>query len=77
MIIDLILDRKDGVPYDPRKFYYEILGYENTFNFDFSISETLDYGSELDVKNTLKKYIKTQGYNEDINQYIDSVNWLK
>lgn len=27
MIIDLILDRKDGTPYSPRKFYHDTMAY--------------------------------------------------
>ena len=56
MIIDLILDRKDGHEYNAREFYYEVLEYESTFNFNRAISRAMDYGTENDVK---KRYVIT------------------
>jgi hypothetical protein len=77
MIIDLILDRKDGIAYNSRKFYYEIMDYEHIFFSDeYKISKALDYGSETDVKSALCNYITENQYNEDICNYINSVNWL-
>ena len=76
MIIDLILDRKDGIPYNPKKFYNEILEYEQNFFPGFPISGALDYGENEDVKRELKKYIIEQEYNPQINDFIDSVDWI-
>ena len=76
MIIDLILDRKDGKTYDVYAFYHNVRQYENIFKFDPDISIALDYGSESDIKEALKRYISKQGYNPNINNYIDSVNWI-
>ena len=80
MIIDRILDRKDGEPYDPREFYYDMLEYEHTFDFEGSgikISKAMDYGEEEDVKRELCKYIDMMHYSADIKDYIKSVNWLE
>lgn len=71
MIIDLILDRKDGVEYSPRKFYNEVTNYLN-----LDIAEALDNGTEEDVKRELCFYIIEGGYNPDLCEYINSVNWL-
>lgn len=63
MIIDLILDRRDGKKYDPREMYDEVRDYESL-------------GEEPDVRRALKYYVKVNGYNPDICKYIDSVKWL-
>lgn len=76
MIIDLILDRKDGEPYNPKDFYTNVLAYEDTFNFEPAISKAMDYGEEEDVKRALCDYINRQNYNPSICDYINSVNWL-
>lgn len=76
MIIDLILDRKDGVEYDERDFYHDVRRYEETFNFEPSISLAFDYGFNEDIKEALCKYIDENEYNEDVKDYINSVNWL-
>lgn len=74
MIIDVILDRKDSGYYsndDTRLIYLHALN----FKFDY-LSQALDYGTEQEVKVALKRYIVENGYNEDICNYIDSVDWL-
>ena len=76
MIIDLILDRKDGHEYNAREFYYEVLEYESTFNFNRGISRAMDGGTEQDVKKALCDYVISQRYNTEICTYINSVNWL-
>ena len=73
MIIDLILDRKDGKPYNPKHFYQEVLHYLPTGE---GIAVALDRGEEKDVKATLKEYIRKNEYNRDICTFIQSVNWL-
>ena len=77
MIIDLILDRKDGTPYDPKEFYNDVMEYESVFNLDRSISSALDYGDEKEVKKALCDYIINQGYNKNICNYINDVRWLE
>jgi hypothetical protein len=71
MVVDCILDRKDGSPYNPREFYQDMLAYEAN-----DISRAMDEGTEEDVKKALCDYIKFNDYNPAICDYINSVNWL-
>ena len=86
MIIDLILDRKDGLmsyiengklitytEYSPKKFYNEVIQYGE---IGWDIAAALDSGEEEDVKRTLCDYIKEEEYRLSICDYIKSVNWL-
>lgn len=77
MIVDLILDRKDGEPYDAHDFYVNVMGYEAIFGMDFSISRALDIGTNKDVQKALCDYIEDNGYNPDIKNYIISQEWVK
>jgi hypothetical protein len=78
MIIDLILDRKDGAEYVPRDFYNAVCEYEDIFeSLGFNISRAMDGDSELSVKKVLCEYIINNGYSIDITEYIYSVNWLE
>ena len=76
MIIDLILDRKDGQEYSSREFYYDVMEYESIFHLNYEISRAMDYGTENDVKKVLCDYVIDQDYNPEICDYINSVNWL-
>lgn len=76
MIIDLILDRKEGVMYTPKQFYNDVMVYESLFDMGYPISRALDYGNEKQVKKALCDYITNNGYNENIKKYINSVKWL-
>lgn len=73
MIIDLILDRKDGENYTPKQFYNDVMNYGK---IGFDIAEALDSGEEKDVKEKLCQYVIDNDYNEEICKYINSVNWL-
>lgn len=73
MIIDLILDRKDGIHYEPARFYYGVMNYGEV---GFGITAAMDGGTEEDVKRELCKYIIDNEYNPDICRYINKVNWL-
>ena len=42
MIIDLILDRKDGQEYNAREFYYAVMEHESTFITNRKISRAMD-----------------------------------
>lgn len=79
MIVDLILDRKDGVPYNAKKFYNYCR--EETSIFKYYIGEkitlAMDYGTNEDVQEALCAYILDQNYSPDICDYIRSVNWLR
>lgn len=77
MIIDLILDRKDGQPYNPHSFYNRVMGYGETFpELSYPIADALDGGNNEDVKKALCGYIKSEGYNPDIINYVNANNWL-
>ena len=78
MVIDYILDRKNGSPYNAGDFYRYAMKESNCFNglFD-ALIRAMDFGEEEDVRNALKKYIKEQGYNMQICKFIDSVKWLE
>lgn len=78
MIIDLILDRKDGKKYNPREFYNGVVGYWGTFQDDvmLKIADALDGGTEIEVKRSLARYIIEHEYNLEIIDYIKSVEWL-
>lgn len=77
MIIDLILDRKDGEPYDAGMFYWGVFNYIEVFReLAMPITRAMDDGTEKDVKHALCDYIDKCGYNADIKTYINSVDWL-
>lgn len=76
MIIDLILDRKDGEPYEARKFYRDIMEYEGIFEMFLNILSAMDYGTNEDVRKALCNYIEWGGYNPSIKEYIASQDWL-
>ena len=75
MIIDLILDRKDGDPYNARKFYHEVMEYNFDNAFDY-ILKAMDEGTDYDVKKALCKYILDQDYNIEIMYFILSNKWI-
>ena len=77
MIIDLILDRRGGVAYDPQQFYFDVLEYRDIWpELSDPITQALDGGTEEDVKKELCKYVTENGYNPEICDYINSVSWL-
>ena len=51
MIIDRILDRKDGEQYSPKQFYFYCMGYMDGIGDD--ITRAMDYGTETDVKKSI------------------------
>lgn len=75
MLIDLILDRKDGDKYVVRDLYdyvsdYDIPDYQ-------AVARALDAGTEADVISALCDYISHENYNPEICNYIYSVKWLE
>ena len=74
MIVDLILDRKEGHPYKAKEFYDNVMAYEE--GTDYNISRALDSGTEKDVKKALCDYIMGS-YNPKICNYINKVQWLE
>jgi len=78
MIIDLILNRKDGQKYSAREFYHDVMGYADIWpSLANPITRAMDGGEEDDVQRELCKYVTSQGYNPDICDYIRSVKWLE
>lgn len=73
MIIDLILERKDGEPYNPEQFYRDVSEYGD---IGWDIARALDAGTENQVKQALCQYIDNQGYSEHIKDFVNSANWL-
>ena len=73
MIIDGILDRKDGEPYDPKTFYNYCMGYGE---ISHGITRAMDSGSNRDVQEELADYIIENDYNRDIIEYIYSKDWI-
>lgn len=77
MLVDLILDRRDGVSYSPSEFEEEVKEYCETFPSYIPVYKALLGGSEDDVKDELCRYIDNEWYGSPlIKDYINSVNWL-
>lgn len=78
MIIDLILDRKDGEPYNAKRFYNAINRYVDVFpdTNAAAIAHAMDELTEQHVKHELCEYVLVGNYNPEICDYINSVNWL-
>lgn len=83
MIIDLILDRKGGVPYEPKKFYDSVMGYYETLGTGEGIADAMDDGEEADVRREIRRYLLEHGYAKPGNEHtmelfrwINSVNWI-
>jgi hypothetical protein len=77
MVIDLILDRKGGAEYDPKKFYDAVMAYGSAWpEIAHPIADALDNGTEEDVKRELSLYVAGQDYPEAISDYVNSVEWI-
>ena len=74
MIIDLILDRKDGFGYDAKEFYNNVMGYGQ---IGFDITSAMDGGTNLDVQRELSIYILKNEYNHKLIDYVFSENWIE
>jgi len=74
MIIDLILDRKDGKQYIPRDFYNSVMNYGV---IGHEIASALDGGDEDSVQRALTRYIVDNGYCLDRVAFITSNQWLQ
>ena len=74
MIIDLILDRKDGNSYNAREFYFSVLEYGGP-NAE-RITRAMDSGTEQHVKHELCAYILENDYSPEICDYINGQSWL-
>lgn len=75
MIIDIILDRKDGaINYAPETHLKAIYDYATDARMT-DIAAAVDGGTEDDVKAALMCYISTCGYPLELLDYIASVRW--
>ena len=75
MIIDIILDRKEGaIDYDAATHLKAIYDYATDARMT-DIARALDSGNEDDVKAALMCYISTCGYPLELLDYIAGVRW--
>lgn len=73
MVIDTILDRKDGCRYDRSEQEY-IEEIARTYGF-INLAKAFKTENEEMAKTELKKYVKKQGYSSDLNEFIDNQQW--
>ena len=71
MIIDEILDRRDGCKYDPE--YLVDTAKINGFN---NVVKAFESKDENAVKSSLKEYVHENGYSDNVCEYIDSQQWI-
>lgn len=77
MIIDEILNRKDGYGYNAKVFYCYCNGNGEHGN---NIARALDAGTNTDVQNAICEYLQEcygLDATEDIREYINGCNWLE
>ena len=75
MIIDIILDRKDGaISYDASKHLKAIYDYATDAGMT-ELATAVDGGNEADVRAALMRYITMCGYPTALLDYITSVRW--
>lgn len=75
MIIDIILDRREGaINYDASKHLKAIYDYATDAHMS-DIATAVDSGNEDDVKAALMCYISTCGYPLELLDYIARVRW--
>lgn len=75
MIIDVILDRKDGaIDYVPATHLKAIYDYATDARMT-DLARALDSGNEDDVKAALMRYIVACGYPTALLDYVASVRW--
>lgn len=77
MIIDRILDRYDNEKdndfnYNAHDFYYSVFEYGR---IGHDITRAMDAGSEDDTRRALCDYIRKNGYNAKIIDYINNRVW--
>lgn len=82
MLIDMILDRKNGEEsgesYSAADFYRKLIPYQSEFPaIIMPITRAFDSGTEEDVKLALCRYIVEQKYNGLICGYICNREWLE
>lgn len=77
MLIDLILDRRDGCPYDPVLFAFSVNDYNAVFpELCGPVLAALSSHDDSKIKAALCAYVVAGGYNPEICKYINSVSWV-
>lgn len=77
MLVDVILDRRAGDEYSARELYYYCQEEGAIFgDLYWDVARAMDEGDEKMVRDALCRYVIKGGYNTDICDYINSVNWL-
>ena len=77
MIIDLILDRRDGKSFDPCEFAFQVNDYAAIWpGLARPILDALSSRNEDCVRRALCIYINLAGYDTEICDYVNSVCWL-
>lgn len=77
MIIDLIIDRKEGQKYDPVLFAFAVNDYGDAFpELSRPILAAMSSHKEEAVKNALCAYIREGGYDPALCAYVNAVPWL-
>lgn len=71
MIIDEILDRRDGCEYDPEYLVdtAKINGFDN-------VVKAFESKDENAAKSALKDYVRENEYSDSVCDYIDSQQWI-
>lgn len=75
MVIDFILDRKEGIEYDKDAFLEYVVRENECFGIFDELIFALALDKETETAVALCKYIRTQGYNTEICGYVWSVDW--
>ena len=76
MLIDLILDRRDGCKFDPVDFAFGVNDYAAIFACVRPVLDALATKCEQAVKYALCGYVLSCGYDPEICDYINAVSWL-
>ena len=79
MVIDIIIDRQADVNDGQDTWDYNKAKdlYDSAVEFGFvELRDSLDFGTEEEVKQELCKYIDDQGYRPSIKKFVNSVDWL-
>lgn len=79
MIVDMILDRKEGTPYNAKVFYNYCMEEWSIFKYFIGeeIAKAMDAGDNKRTQAALCKYINEQGYNPEICDYINGKDWIE
>ncbi len=78
MIIDAILDRKHGLPFDAEEFESYVIGQAGVFGFEYFRPAFFGPDSEIkedNVKRALVMYIVRNNYRLELIPYVLSVRW--